>query len=310
MLLLIDSLLALGLLWLGWHVVAGRQLFRSIVMFTVLGLLLALVWARLGSPDLALAEAAIGAGLTGAMLLLAYRRLLAIVPERAEQPSTRRSRLAWPVALLAGALVFALGWLLLELPRPTDSAGEHALRELQHTGIGNPVTGVLLLFRGFDTLLEMGVLLVAWLGVKAVQPMARPHAPPPVPPTPLLDGLLAAVVPSAVLIAGYLLHAGGQAPGGAFQAGAVLAAAGVLLVLCGRLETLREPLPPQRLLLVAGILVFGVLGAWGGVSGPAPMRLPGSWAVYLIEAALTVSIAISLLLLFLGSAGVRRRPGP
>jgi len=306
LILLLDATLALGLILLAWQVVAGRSLFRSIVMFTALGLLLALVWARLGSPDLALAEAAIGAGLTGAMLLLAYRRLVAMVPERAAQPLLRHSRLALPVGLVAAAAVFALGWLLLDLPLPTDTAGEAALEALEGSGIGNPVTGVLLLYRGFDTLLEMAVLLVAWLGVAVVQPVARPRAPDPPERSPLLDALLAAVLPSAVLVGGYLLHAGGQAPGGAFQAGAVLAAAGVLLALAGRLETLREPLPPQRLLLVLGILVFSLLGWWGSLQGEVVMRLPGVWAVYAIEAALTVSIGLCLALLFLGSAGVRR----
>jgi len=306
MILLLDALLALGLVLLAWQVVAGRSLFRSIVMFVALGLLLALVWARLGSPDLALAEAAIGAGLTGAMLLLAYRRLVAMVPERAAQPLLRHSRLALPVGLVAAAGVFALGWLLLDLPLPSDTAGEAARAALQDSGIGNPVTGVLLLYRGFDTLLEMAVLLVAWLGVAAVQPIGRPHSPDPPERSPLLDAMLSAVLPSAVLVGGYLLHAGGQAPGGAFQAGAVLAAAGVLLALAGRLETLREALPVQRLLLVQGILVFSLLGWWGSLQGGAVMQLPGERAVYVIETALTVSIGLCLALLFLGSAGVRR----
>lgn len=308
MTLALDILLCAGLLWLAWRVVADDRVFRSIVMYAVLGLLLAVVWARLGSPNLALAEAAIGAGLTGAMLLLAYRRLIALAPQRAVEPLTHRSRLALPVATASGALVFALGWLLLDLPVADDSAGAAAFDALEGTGIGNAVTGVLLLFRGYDTLLEMGVLLVAWLGVKTVQPIGRPAAPVSPQPTPLLEGLLAAVVPSAVLVGGYLLHAGGQAPGGAFQAGAVLAAAGVLLVLTGRLTALHEPLPMQRALLVVGILVFCALGWWGRLlRGEPVMRLPGVWAVYAIEAALTLSIALTLVLLFLGAAGLRRR---
>lgn len=308
MTLALDILLCAGLLWLAWRVVVDDRIFRSIVMYAVLGLLLAVVWARLGSPNLALAEAAIGAGLTGAMLLLAYRRLLALAPHPGVEPLLRRPRLALPVAAASGALVFALGWLLLALPVAEDSAGAAAFDALPGTGIGNPVTGVLLLFRGYDTLLEMGVLLVAWLGVKTVQPIGRPAAPDSPQPTPLLEGLLAAVVPSAVLVGGYLLHAGGQAPGGAFQAGAVLAAAGVLLVLTGRLTALHEPLPTQRALLVVGILVFCALGWWGRtLHGEPVMRLPGVWAVYAIEAALTLSIALTLVLLFLGAAGLRRR---
>jgi energy-converting hydrogenase B subunit D len=45
------------------------------VLFIAFGLLMALAWVRLGAPDVALAEAAIGAGLTGALLMAALVRL-------------------------------------------------------------------------------------------------------------------------------------------------------------------------------------------------------------------------------------------
>ncbi len=310
--LAIDLLLALGLGLVGLQVVSARAPFRAIVMFVVFGLLMALVWARLGSADLALAEAAIGAGLTGAMLLLAYRRLLQLPLREATgraMPAQRRwpRRIGFGVALLCTALVAALGASLAGVPRAADSAGDAAWRALADSGVGNPVTAVLILFRGYDTLLEMLVLLVAWLGVKTTQPFSRPHAPRPHAPVPLLDALLAVVVPGAVLVGGYLLHAGGQAPGGAFQAGAVLAAAGVLLALSGRLQTLHEPPPLQRVLLIVGVASFAAIGLAGLRAGGAPMALPGKWAVYAIEVALTLSIAIGLLLLFLGAGGVRRR---
>jgi len=305
--LVLDLLLALGLLGLGWQVVTGRTLFGSIVMYVVLGLLMAVVWARLGSPDLALAEAAIGAGLTGAMLLLTYRRLLAIAPERAGQSLMRAARLAAPVGLLCALLVLALGWSLIGLPPPMQGAGQAALEALKDSDVGNPVTGVLLLFRGYDTLLEMAVLLVAWLGVKVVQPVSQPSTPQAPAAHALLNALLAAVVPSAILVGGYLLHAGGQAPGGAFQAGAVIAAAGVLLALAGRLEPATDPGPVQRLLLVLGIAVFSASGLAALAGGQAAMTLRGLWAVYAIEAALTVSIAGTLVLLFLGAGGLRRK---
>jgi uncharacterized MnhB-related membrane protein len=59
---LVDLLLALALVGLSLRVVTGRELFRDIVLFILFGLVIALSWARLGAPDVALAEAAIGAG--------------------------------------------------------------------------------------------------------------------------------------------------------------------------------------------------------------------------------------------------------
>ncbi len=62
----IDALLALALVGLAWRVLASADLFKAIVLFIAFGLVMALAWVRLEAPDIALAEAAIGAGLTGA----------------------------------------------------------------------------------------------------------------------------------------------------------------------------------------------------------------------------------------------------
>jgi energy-converting hydrogenase B subunit D len=71
----IDGLLALLLLWLAARALSSPGLLEAVVLFVGFGLTLALVWVRLDAPDIALAEAAIGAGLTGALLLAALARL-------------------------------------------------------------------------------------------------------------------------------------------------------------------------------------------------------------------------------------------
>ena len=67
--LILDLLLVIALLWSAVRSLMTQDLFHAVVLFIVFGLLMALVWARLHAPDIALAEAAIGAGLTGALLL-------------------------------------------------------------------------------------------------------------------------------------------------------------------------------------------------------------------------------------------------
>lgn len=67
--LVFDLILALTLLGLCWRVLTTADLFKAVVLFIVYGLLMALAWIRLQAPDIALAEAAIGAGLTGALML-------------------------------------------------------------------------------------------------------------------------------------------------------------------------------------------------------------------------------------------------
>jgi energy-converting hydrogenase B subunit D len=70
-----DLLLAAVLVWIAWRALAATDLYRAVVLFIAFGLTMTLAWVRLEAPDVALAEAAIGAGLTGALLLDALGHL-------------------------------------------------------------------------------------------------------------------------------------------------------------------------------------------------------------------------------------------
>jgi multisubunit Na+/H+ antiporter MnhB subunit len=301
--LAVDLVIAAALVALSLRVVTGTALFRDIVVFIAFGLVISLSWARLGAPDLALAEAAIGAGLTGALLLVAHRR----VTSGAEAPSRSRPRspLALPIALLAGGGVAVVGLSALALDPPADTAGAAALAALPATGLGNPVTGVLLHFRALDTLLELAVLLAALLAAWAVTLAERPERVHRVDRrTPLVATLLATVVPIGLLVAIHLVVEGTEAAGGAFQAGAVLAACGVLLVLTGTLRPTATASVLLRVALVAGLAAFLAVGLSALLTGAPLLSLPGLWAVYLIEVAMMLSIATTLVLLFARSRGL------
>lgn len=308
--LLVDGLLGLGLIVLALQVVSERTILRSIILFVVFGLVMALVWTRLQAPDLALAEAAIGAGVTGALMMMAWRRLLVINPDKPAETPRGRSRLAIPMGILATALVATLGLSAMDIDPRTDSAGQVAMEELIDTGLGNPVTGVLLLFRNLDTLLEMAVLLIALLGARAISVTARPEEAAVVETsTPLVGALLSILVPMSILVSTHLLLAGTAEPGGAFQAGAVLAAGGVALILTGQLRPDDRPGMVTQLAVTFGLLVFVAVGVGVLAFGHSLLVLPGAWAVYFIETAMTVSIGLTLALLFAGApALVRRRP--
>lgn len=71
----LDGLVGLMMLWLAWQALSSADLLRAVAMFVTFGLLVAIAWIRLGAPDVAIAEAAIGAGLTGALLLITIRRM-------------------------------------------------------------------------------------------------------------------------------------------------------------------------------------------------------------------------------------------
>lgn len=72
---ILDTLLILSILTLGWVSIFSTSLFRCIVFFVCLGLLATITWGQLGAFDVAIAEAAIGAGITGALLLAAWNRI-------------------------------------------------------------------------------------------------------------------------------------------------------------------------------------------------------------------------------------------
>lgn len=70
-----DGILALILLILAWQVLRSQDLFKAVILFIIFGLMMSLAWVRLKAVDIALAEAAIGAGLTGALFFRALGRL-------------------------------------------------------------------------------------------------------------------------------------------------------------------------------------------------------------------------------------------
>ncbi|MDD2741954.1 MAG: DUF4040 domain-containing protein [Rhodocyclaceae bacterium] len=70
-----DLLLAALLLLSAWQAMRTPHLGRALLAFVVFGLLMALAWARLDAPDIALAEAAVGAGLSGVLLFDAWRAI-------------------------------------------------------------------------------------------------------------------------------------------------------------------------------------------------------------------------------------------
>lgn len=291
-----DLLLALGLLWLGWQLLATRNPFRAVTGFIAFGFLMALVWARLDAPDIALAEAAIGGGLMGALLLSAAGR------HAWERDSASAAAARLPAALsgvLAAAAGVAVIWALVGLDPHGAGLREEALAALPGSGARNPVTAVLLNFRGYDTFLEVAVLLLAVASVWSLGLAPDPAAPRP---GPLLLGMLRVQLPLLVLFGGYLLWAGAESPGGAFQAGVVLGSAGILASLAG--------LPPPhavsrgtRCALGVGFAVFWCLAAGLLALGYRLLELPPRWAAPLLlltEGALGLSVAATMMALFVG----------
>lgn len=200
---------------------------------------------------------------------------------------------------LALAFVFFLAGAMLELGPAAIDLRAPVAAHLADSGVTHPVTAVLLNYRGYDTLLEIAVLLLALLAILAV--VGDSAATRPVAEHPVLQMLARLATPLMIVVAVYLLWAGAFRPGGAFQAGAVLAAAAVLLHLVGLLPGWSTPGLRLRIGLAAGFALFLVV-ATALLAQGALLQFPPASAgvlILLIEAGLTVSLALILAGLFL-----------
>jgi len=301
-----DGLIAAAILVVAMATVAARGAFTAVALFIAYGLLLSFAWVRLGAPDIALTEAAIGAGLSGALLLGAAAR----AGRAAERPPGRAMTAA--IALGCTGVTVALAAAILLLPDPAPSLAPQVAANMATTGLGNPVAAVLMAFRGLDTLLESAVLVLAVIAAWSLAPDEAWGGPSGVAQPMSRDGPLALLArllpPLGILAAVHILWIGKDAPGGKFQAAAILAAMWMLAWMAGRVA------PPQvsarwlRVVVAAGPALFIAIGMLGWLTEGAFLAYPPGLAlpiIMVVEVALTASIAVALALLVMGPPGRR-----
>lgn len=301
------ALVALLLGVAAWSIFA-RDSFSAIVIFMVYGLLLSLAWVRLSAIDVALTEVAIGSGVTGMLLLNA-----AAVLRPTEGSFTP---VALPLRIAAGlfsALIAAGLAALVIFPSGSPvSLAPAAVASLPESGLGNPVAGVLFVYRSLDTLLEKVVLVLALIGVWSLAPDNMWGGVPGLrvfrERQSILMFLAQTLPPIGIMAAIYMTWVGASEPGGAFQGGAILAAMWILVMIAG----LRS-VPPisslaMRLAMIVGPVVFLVIGIAGIVFAGSFLAYPAGFAkplIVVIEVTLALSIGITLGLL---AAGPPARP--
>ncbi len=297
----LDVGLALLVVGVAVWTIAARDLFASVVSYVAYGLLLAFVWIRLYAPDVALTEAAVGGGVTGVLLITAGKRLGALKNVAQEAQPTLAFKLLSGV--LAALVSSALGAVIMMLPDPPPSLAPEAAAAADGAGagLGNPITAVLISYRSFDTMLEKIVLILAVIGVWSVgtdKAWGRAPAPfrqsKPYAPMVFLAQMLA---PIGALIGIHIFWVGANAPGGAFQGGALLAAMWMVTMMARLVEPPRVDAQWLRLALVAGPAVFLIAGLAGEPVAGSFFAYPPGLAkpiILLIEAFMLVSIAVSL----------------
>jgi len=308
---MLDLPLTLGLFCAGAATLAARSLFGAVLGFISTGLIATIVWVRLEAPDVALTEAVIGAAATSVIILYVASR----IGGGAAAPTPPHIALRVLAAILSALLAVLLALALLALPEQAPSLAGPVLEKIGPTGLGNPVTAVLMAHRAIDTLLESAVLVFAVFAIWSMAPdrrwgrapgpafVAEPHGP--------LTFLARVLPPIGIVIGIYIAWVGADAPGGKFQGGAVLAAMWVLPWIAGLIA------PPSirdmrlRLAIAAGPLVFLMVGLAGFAWAEGFLAYPPGYAktlILVIETAMTLSVAVAMACMIAGPP--ERRPQP
>ena len=308
---LLDVGFGLLLLAVATFALRSRTTYAAVVGFVTFGVLLALVWFRLGAPDVAITEAAIGGGLTGVLMLNASAVLRPTEAAAAgEQP-----RLAVRVAALVAAAAVACGLAIavLALPSPAPTLAPLAVAGAPATGLGNPVAATLMAFRATDTLLEKVVLVLAIVGVWSLAPDdrwgGRPGRRHQADPKGTLVFFARLLPPVGIVFGVYLLFVGADHPGGAFQGGTILAAMWLLAIMARLSDTPAIDGRWLRFWLIAGPAAFVLVGLAGLALGEAFLSYPEAFAkpiILGIELVKIVTVAATLALIV---AGPPERPG-
>jgi multicomponent Na+:H+ antiporter subunit B len=262
-------------------IVRERNLFVAVILTAVYSLLMASNFFILDAADVALTEAAIGAGIATVLFLGA----LSLTAESEKKVRTERRVLTLAVLTL---LLFIILYSTGDNPRVGDPAApvhQHvAPWYLENTprfiDIPNVVTAVLASYRGYDTLGELLVVLTAGIGVLFVlsagrrrllprrqhvsrftHPGLRQHEIPKV------HGKLMA--PFIILFGLYVQFHGDYGPGGGFQAGALIAAGVILYALLEGERRALTVVPPSVLfgIAIGGALLFLSIGIAGMLLG-------------------------------------------
>lgn len=261
-------------------VVQTRNLVVAVMLLGIFSLLLAVNFFLLDAADVALTEAAVGAGISTVLFLGA----LTLTSDHEHRGSSRRGLSLLVVISAALVLVYAT----FDKPR----VGDPDAPVLKHIGpwyleqtpkdidIPNVVTAVLGSYRGYDTLGEVFVVFTAGIGVlfllSAGQPGSGRGSRQAVAKKRigLRDELLLVVigrllVPFILLFGLYVQFHGEYGPGGGFQAGALIAAAFILFALIEGEQPALEALPRRglTLLMVGGPLIYGGVGLAGMLMG-------------------------------------------
>jgi multisubunit Na+/H+ antiporter MnhB subunit len=205
------------------------------------------------------------------------------------------------VYLGAFILFITLCFALIDLGSFEPIISHHIKQELPLSGVSHEVTAVLLNFRALDTLLEVGVILLALIAIYTIKPYFR-YKPLSFENT-ITNTFVALLFPLIVLCSFYILYSGSYQSGGAFAAAALLAGGIIILRLVKPkyLADLQEFI--LRFVYISGLLFFVLVGV-GTLFFGSFLEYRGGVATFFIisiESILTLSLAVILATYFINA---------
>ena len=305
----------LGLLMItGFAIVRMRNLLAVAMLTSIYSLLSASLFVVLDAVDVALTEAAIGAGIFTILML----GTIGLTTEREKEPG-HKPYLPLVVVLATGA---ALIYGTLDMPRygdPTAPVHQHvAPAYLQDTpgkiGIPNVVTSVLASYRGYDTLGEVTVIFTAAVGVMSLlgyRTHRRNVQMPGAHKSVVLRVITKLFFPLILLFSLYVLFHGDFGPGGGFQAGVIFATGFILYAMAYGLGNIQRIIPYTllRIMMAAGVLIYVGVGIEAMLLGGKFLEysvLAGDpvsgqhLGIMLIESGIGITVASVVLVIYYG----------
>lgn len=252
-------------------IVRMKDLFAVVMLSGIYGLLSASFFVTMDAVDVAITEAAVGAGIATLLMLVAVT-----MTGRYEQTASHRPVWVLVVVLVTGGLLL-YGTLdmpyfgSVDAPAHLHVAPRYINDSMQEIGVSNIVTSVLASYRGFDTLGEVVVIFAAGIGVLALLSVARrPDEDAEIDSINvsmhekylILRVVAKILIPFILLFALYVQFHGDYGPGGGFQAGVIFAAAIILYSMLFGMSTARRVInqPLIQLLSAIGVLIYGSVG--------------------------------------------------
>jgi multicomponent Na+:H+ antiporter subunit B len=300
--------------------IRASNLFVASMWFGIFSLLMASNFFILDAADVALTEAAVGAGVSTVLFMGA----LALTAEK----ETVVQRLSWLPVMALAALSLVLFVATFEQPvlgDPMAPVHQHVApwyieKTPEFIDIPNMVTAILASFRGYDTLGEVIVILTAGIGVLSVLSFkpknqreisgqalgnkirgVQHHA--------ILRVVGKLIIPILLLFGLLIQFHGKYTPGGGFSAGALFAAAIMLYGILSGADRSEAAMPSKVMLQLAvlgatlytgvGIACMFLGGAFLDYNVLLPDPVTGQyWGILLVEFGVGLTVATVLVMIF------------